>query len=46
VDSLQALILALQKLGADIVYSDHAKNKRLYWNSQNKDLGVILPKEG
>jgi len=44
VDSLQALILALRKLGADITFSDHAKKGRLYWNNQNQDLGLLLPK--
>jgi hypothetical protein len=44
VDSLQAMILALQKLGADIVYSDYAKERKLFWNDQNDDLGLVLPR--
>jgi hypothetical protein len=44
VDSLQALILALQKLGADITFSEYGKARRLYWNNQNDDLGLLLPR--
>ena len=44
VDSLQALILALQKLGADVAFSNYAKDQRLYWNDQNADLGLLLPR--
>ena len=45
VDSLQALILALQKLGADVTFSDYGVEKSLYWNDQNIDLGLLLPRE-
>jgi hypothetical protein len=44
VDSLQALTLALQKLGVDIFLSDDAKEKELYWGDQNEDLGLLLPR--
>jgi hypothetical protein len=43
VDSLQALISALQRLGVDIAFSDLAMKRDLYWNDQNDDLGLILP---
>ena len=44
VDSMQALILALRKLGADIITSEHVMKKELHWNDQNEDLGLVLPK--
>jgi hypothetical protein len=44
VDSLQALTLALQKLGADVLFSDDAREKEVYWNDQNEDLGLLLPR--
>jgi hypothetical protein len=44
VDSMQALILALRKLGADIMTSEHVMKKELYWNDHNDDLGLLLPK--
>ena len=44
VDTLQAMILALQKVGADIVYSDYGRERKLYWNDQNDDLGLLLPR--
>jgi hypothetical protein len=44
IDSLQALILAVQKMGADVTFLDYAKEKRLFWNEQNDDLGLLLPK--
>jgi hypothetical protein len=44
VDSMQALILALRKLGADIMTSEHVMKKELYWNDHNDDLGLVLPK--
>ena len=44
VDSLQALLLAIQRAGVDVAVSQYAKEKRLFWNGQNDDLGVPLPK--
>jgi hypothetical protein len=44
VDSMQALTLALQKLGADILFSNEGKEQKLFWNGQNQDLGLLLPK--
>ena len=43
VDTLQAMILALQKIGADNLYSDYGRERKLYWNHQNGDLGLLLP---
>jgi hypothetical protein len=43
VDSMQALILALRKLGVDIMTSDPMMEQGLYWNDQNEDLGLLLP---
>jgi hypothetical protein len=43
-DSMQALILALQKLGVDIMTSDPMIEQGLYRNDQNDDLGLLLPK--
>src|SRR5262245_17728552 len=44
VDSMQALTLALRKLGADIITSEHVLKKELYWNDHKDDLGLVLPK--
>jgi hypothetical protein len=43
VDSMQALISALQRLGSDIASSDEAMRRDLYWNGQNERLGLLLP---
>jgi uncharacterized protein DUF6968 len=47
-DSMQALILVLRKLGADIMTwaraPEHVMKKELYWNDHNDDLGLVLPK--
>lgn len=43
VDSLQALILGLQRLGVELTCSDHARMRDLYWNDHNDDLGLLLP---
>lgn len=45
VDSLQALILALQILSVSAVYSDVAVKRDLYWLGDNDDLG-LLPMPG
>jgi hypothetical protein len=44
VDGLQALVLAVQKMGADIAFSEYGKARKLYWNNQNSDLGLPLPR--
>jgi hypothetical protein len=44
IDSLQALILAMQKVGADLVHSEYVKSGKLFWNDQNDDLGLLPPK--
>ena len=43
VDSMQALVSALQRVGAVLTYSDHAMKRDLYWNGQNDHLGLLLP---
>jgi hypothetical protein len=44
IDSLQTLVLAMQKLGADLAHSEYAKSGRLFWNDQSDDLGLLPPK--
>jgi hypothetical protein len=43
VDTLQALISALQRVGAFIATSDAAQKRDLYWNGDNDNLGLLLP---
>jgi len=43
VDSMQALILALRQLGAEIMTSEQGMKQELYFNDQNSDLGLLLP---
>ena len=43
VDSLQALLLAMQSIGADLYSSDAAKTGQLRWLGQ-LDLGIPVPK--
>lgn len=45
VDSLQALLLAIERAGVDVTVSDAAQGQRLFWNDQNGDLGLPLPKQ-
>jgi hypothetical protein len=45
VDSLQALVLAIERAGVDVTVSDYAKNNRIFWNNQNSDLGLLLPNQ-
>ncbi len=42
-DSAQALVLALQKIGADIYFSDYHKSGELFWESPGKGYGFPLP---
>jgi uncharacterized protein DUF6968 len=44
IDSLQALILALERLGADVMFTEPGKRRDLYWCDQNDDLGLLLPR--
>ena len=44
VDSMQAMILALQQLGVDIMMSEHVMKRELYLHGENKDFGLLLPK--
>ena len=43
VDSVQALILALQKIGAEIYFSDYHKSGRLFWESPGNGYGFPAP---
>lgn len=44
IDGLQAMLLAVQALGAEILFSDEGKEGRIYWLGQNDDLGLpVLP---
>ncbi len=43
IDSMQALISALQRVGAVLTSSDRAVKRDLYWNGQNDHLGLLLP---
>jgi hypothetical protein len=43
IDAVQALILALQHLAADINFSDYAKNKQLVWLEPEGGFGLPLP---
>jgi hypothetical protein len=42
-DSMQAVILALQKIGTDIYFSDYHKSGSLFWESPEKGYGFPLP---
>ena len=42
-DQAQALILALQKIGVDLYFSDYHKSGDLYWDSPGKGYGFPLP---
>jgi len=43
-DSMQALLLALKKIGAILNASEQAKSGRLYWFTEgNSDLGFPIP---
>lgn len=42
-DSTQALVLALQKIGIEIYYSDHHKSGRLFLDSPGNGYGFPLP---
>jgi hypothetical protein len=44
-DSTQALILALQKIGTDIYFSEYHKSGRLFWDNPNNGYGFPLPKD-
>jgi hypothetical protein len=43
IDSMQALILGLQKAGVDALFSDVGVKRDLYWVGENNDLGILLP---
>ena len=44
VDQFQALFLTLQKIGADIYFSDYHKTGRLYFERQGSGYGFPVPK--
>jgi hypothetical protein len=44
VDSLQSLILAIRKLGADMHFSAQNKSGALAWLDADDGLGLLLPK--
>ncbi|QGM47156.1 DUF6968 family protein [Methylocystis heyeri] len=46
VDSLQALVLALQRAGADIHASMYAKSGDLIWIAEGNGLGLLIPLPG
>ncbi len=43
VDSTQALVLALQKIGVEIYFSDHHKSGKLFWDDPGKGYGFPVP---
>ena len=43
VDSMQAVLLALQKIGTDIYFSDYHKSGALCWEGSGKGYGFPLP---
>lgn len=42
-DSAQAIVLALQKIGSDIYFSDYHRSGKLFWDSPEKGYGFPLP---
>lgn len=44
-DSMQALVLALQKIGTEIYFSDYHKSGNLFWDVPNSGYGFPLPKD-
>ncbi|WP_336486451.1 DUF6968 family protein [Methylobacterium nigriterrae] len=46
IDSVQALHLALQKIGIDIYMSKYHQTGNLYWESPNNGYGFPIPKDG
>ena len=40
---MQAVILALQKIGTDIYFSDYHKSGSLFWERPEKGYGFPLP---
>ncbi|MGH6840622.1 MAG: DUF6968 family protein [Methylocella sp.] len=43
IDAIQALMLALQRLAADVSFSDYAKSKQLVWLEPEGGFGLPLP---
>ena len=42
-DSAQALVLALQKIGTDVYFSDYHKSGNLFWDKPKNGYGFPLP---
>jgi hypothetical protein len=42
-DSAQALVLALQKIGVEIYFSEYHTSGRLYWDEPGKGYGFPVP---
>lgn len=42
-DSMQALLLALQKIGIEIYCSDYHKSGNLFWDNDRKGYGFPVP---
>src|SRR5579872_4543760 len=43
VDSAQALVLAFQKIGVDVYFSDYHKSGKLFWDKPASGYGFPLP---
>lgn len=46
IDAMQALYLALQKIGIDLYMSSHHAAGHLIWNEPNDGYGFPVPKNG
>lgn len=44
IDSVQALVLTLQSIGASLYFSDYHKSGRLKWGDPNDGYGFPVPK--
>jgi hypothetical protein len=45
IDSIQALVLALQKIAVEIYYSDYHKSGKLFWDSPGSGYGFPAPRD-
>lgn len=43
VDSVQALLLAIQRVGVDVYCSDYVKNSDMIWLEEGRGFGLVLP---
>jgi hypothetical protein len=44
IDSVQALVLTIQMIGASLYFSDYHKSGRLMWGKSNEGYGFPVPK--